>query len=170
MVFILKQGPSLITMQSNITIIAYSITNHRSFFSYWDQDKMAAIFADDIVKCIFLHENYCILFQISLKFVPKASIDNIPALVQMMAWHQPGNKPLSEPMMVRLPMRYNDRESLVPPLMTKLASWQLSYFSEQYWPELKSTVKSLSVPCCRNAQWKATRLIQGHSLPSKVTH
>ena len=31
-------------------------------------------------------------------------INNIPALVQVMAWHQLGNKPLSEPMMVRLLM------------------------------------------------------------------
>ena len=33
-------------------------------------------------------------------FVPKAPINNIPALVQMMAWRRPGAKPLSEPMMV----------------------------------------------------------------------
>ena len=37
-------------------------------------------------------------------FVPKGPINNIPALVQMMAWHRPGNKQLSEPMMVRLLM------------------------------------------------------------------
>ena len=39
---------------------------------------------------------------ISLKFVPKSPINNIPALVQIMTWHQPGNKPLSEPMLVNL--------------------------------------------------------------------
>ena len=39
---------------------------------------------------------------ISLKFVPKGLIDNIPALVQIMAWRRPGDKPLSEPMMVNL--------------------------------------------------------------------
>ena len=39
---------------------------------------------------------------LSLKFVPKGPINNIPALVQIMAWCQPGNKPLSEPMMVSL--------------------------------------------------------------------
>ena len=32
----------------------------------------------------------------------KGSIDNIPALVQLMAWCRPGEKPLSEPMVVRL--------------------------------------------------------------------
>ena len=40
----------------------------------------------------------------SLKFVPKGPINNIPALVQKMAWRRPGNKPLSEPMMVNLLM------------------------------------------------------------------
>ena len=37
-----------------------------------------------------------------MKFVPKSQINNNPALVQMMAWHWPGDKPLSEPMMVSL--------------------------------------------------------------------
>ena len=60
-------------------------------------------FADDTFKYIFLNENIIISAKISLQFVPKGPIDNIPALVQIMAWHQPGNKPLSEPMMVRLP-------------------------------------------------------------------
>ena len=32
-----------------------------------------------------------------------AQISNIPALIQIMAWRRPGDKPLSEPMMVRLP-------------------------------------------------------------------
>ena len=30
---------------------------------------------------------------ISLKFVPKGPINNIPALVQIMAWRRPGEKP-----------------------------------------------------------------------------
>ena len=59
-------------------------------------------FADDIFKCIFLNENVWIPFQISLKFVPKVRINNIPALVRIMAWRRSGDKPLSEPMMARL--------------------------------------------------------------------
>ena len=39
---------------------------------------------------------------ISLKFVPKGPINNIPALVQIMAWCRPGDMPLSEAMIVRL--------------------------------------------------------------------
>ena len=60
-------------------------------------------FADDIFKRIFFNENVWISIKISLKFVPKGPINNIPALVQIMAWRRPGDKPLSEPMMVRLP-------------------------------------------------------------------
>ena len=57
---------------------------------------------DDIFKCIFLNENVWTSLKISLKFVPKCQINNIPALIQIMAWHRPGNKPLCEPMMVWL--------------------------------------------------------------------
>ena len=57
-------------------------------------------FADDFFKCIFLNEDIWISINISLKFVPKGQINNIPALDQIMAWHRPGDKPLSELMMV----------------------------------------------------------------------
>ena len=55
-------------------------------------------FADDNFKCIFLNGNCCMKF--SLKFVPQGPINNIPALVQIMAWCQSGDMPLSKPMMV----------------------------------------------------------------------
>ena len=58
---------------------------------------------DNRFKSIFLNENVWISIKISLKFVLESPIDNIPALVQVMAWHQSGDKPLSEPMMVRSP-------------------------------------------------------------------
>ena len=60
-------------------------------------------FPDDIFKWIFLNENVWISINISLKFVPRGSINNIPTLVQVMAWHRPGDKPLSGLIMVRLP-------------------------------------------------------------------
>ena len=61
-------------------------------------------FPDDIFKWIFLNENVWISITISLKFVPRGPINNIPTLVQVMAWRWPGDKPLSEPMMARLPI------------------------------------------------------------------
>ena len=65
--------------------------------THWGRDKMAAIF-----QCIFLNENAWFPIEISLKFVCKGLINNIPALVQIMAWSRPGDKPLSEPMVVIL--------------------------------------------------------------------
>ena len=62
---------------------------------------MAAILADNIFKCIFLNENVWISLKISLKFAPEVRINNIPALVQIMAWRRTGDKPLSEPMLSR---------------------------------------------------------------------
>ena len=61
-------------------------------------------FSDDIFKSILLskmHELRCMI-TISLRFVPKGPSDNIPTLVQIMAYHRPGDKTLSEPMMVNL--------------------------------------------------------------------
>ena len=60
-------------------------------------------FPDDIFKWVFWNENVWISINISLKFVPRGLINNIPTLVHVMAWRRPGNKPLSELMMVRLP-------------------------------------------------------------------
>ena len=60
------------------------------------------IFADDTFKRIFLNKNTRISIEIWLKFVPKGPINNIPELVQIMAWHRSGGNPSSEPMMVSL--------------------------------------------------------------------
>ena len=62
-------------------------------------------FTYDIFKSIFMNENIWILINISLKFIPKGQINSILKLVQIMAWHRSGNKPLSEPMMVSLLMQ-----------------------------------------------------------------
>ena len=37
-------------------------------------------FPDDIFRCIFFNEKFCISIQISLKFVPKGPIDDNTAL------------------------------------------------------------------------------------------
>ena len=61
-------------------------------------------FTDDISRCIFVNEKFCILIEISLKFVSKGPIDNNPALVYIMTWRRISKKPLSEPM----PTRFTD--------------------------------------------------------------
>ena len=60
-------------------------------------DKMAAIWADDNFRSIFLNKNDRISIRISLKFVPRSQIDNKTTLVQVMAWRRTGDKPLPEP-------------------------------------------------------------------------
>ena len=54
-------------------------------------------FADDI----FVNEKFCILIRISPKSVPKGPVDNNQALVSMMSWRRMGDKPLSEPLLIR---------------------------------------------------------------------
>ena len=61
-------------------------------------------FANDILKRIFFNENVWISVKIALKFVPKGPINMIPAMFRIMAWHCLGDKPLSEAMLVSLPM------------------------------------------------------------------
>ena len=64
----------------------------------WGRNKMAAI-SQMTLSNAFSWMNV----RISLKFVPKGPINNIPALIQIMALCRPGDKPLPEPMMVKLP-------------------------------------------------------------------
>ena len=70
---------------------------------YWNtlrQKKTAAILQTTF--SFFFNENIWISIKISLKFIPKGPNNNIPELVEIMAWRRPGDKPLSEPMMVSL--------------------------------------------------------------------
>ena len=69
-----------------------------------------------------------ISIKISLKFVAEGPLNNIPALVQIMAWRRQGDKPLFEPMMadvyaslslnklsaIHLQVRTSDDEVRVP--------------------------------------------------------
>ena len=61
------------------------------------------LFTDDSVNWILLNENVWISIKISLKFVSRDTNNYFPALAQIMVWRRPCDKPLSEPMMVRLP-------------------------------------------------------------------
>ena len=73
--------------------------------THWDRDKTAAISQMTFSNVFSIDENVWILLLISFKFVSKFQINrinNIPALVEIMAWRRPGNKPLSQPTMVKL--------------------------------------------------------------------
>ena len=60
---------------------------------------MAGISQTSFFNYIFLCENYCILIEISVIYVPNCPINTKPALIQVMAWWQINDKPLSDPMM-----------------------------------------------------------------------
>ena len=60
---------------------------------------------DDIFKSIF-NESVWIPITISLKFVPKGPIDYNSALVQVVAWHRIGEKPLPESMLTQFTDAY----------------------------------------------------------------
>ena len=62
------------------------------------QDKIATILRWQF-EMHFPESIIWILIKISLRFVPRGPINNIPSLVQIMAWCWSGDKPLSEPIM-----------------------------------------------------------------------
>ena len=86
-----------------------------SVFDTFSPRRNCRLFADDISKSIFLHENILISSIVSLNFAPIGQINNIPALVQITACGRLGDKPLSEPMMVSLLTHSSFR---TPPLGT----------------------------------------------------
>ena len=70
--------------------------------THWGWNKIVNILLMAISNAFFFNENIWISIDILLKFVAKGQINNVPALVQIMAWRRPGDKPLSKPMMVCL--------------------------------------------------------------------
>ena len=61
--------------------------------TYGGTDKMAAIFHTAILNAFY---------RMKMVFVPKGPINNIIALIQIMDWRRPGDKPLSETMVLSL--------------------------------------------------------------------
>ena len=70
---------------SFIFVDRIQIWGHKEL-THWSRDKMVATLADDTFKYKFVYENVLILIKISLRFVPNGPINNIPSLVQIMAW------------------------------------------------------------------------------------
>ena len=68
------------------TIISYLVED---IFNTLRPRQKGRLFPDNIFNCVFLNENISISISISLQFVvPKGHINNIPALVQKMAWRR----------------------------------------------------------------------------------
>ena len=117
-----------------------SITGHRNGLNTLRPRQNGRHFPDDSFKCIFLNENVWISINISLKFVLGGPNNNFPALVQIMAWRWPGDKPLSELMMVSLlthiwvtrPQWVNSVLSVLRMLMSWRAMQNKEVSSHQY--------------------------------------
>ena len=75
-------------------------------FKWPSPEQNGRHFADDSLRRIFVNEKFCILIKFSLKFVLNGTIDNNPALAKIMTWHHIGDKPSSEPMLIRFTDAY----------------------------------------------------------------
>ena len=98
--------PPICSVQGHQQAQEWPNLDPNTWFTHLPLYKMAAILADDNFKCIFSTENDRILIHIALKFVPRSPIDNKPAMVEVMAWHQRGNKPIPEPMLTQFTDAY----------------------------------------------------------------
>ena len=82
-------------------LLTWRFVQHGLVFLTFLRLKNGRHLADDIFRCIFLNEKICVMIKNSLKFVPMDSVDNNPALAQMMAWRRIGDKPWSEPILTQ---------------------------------------------------------------------
>ena len=94
-----ESNPFLKQYQSK-SIMPLGVTSHNVLINTFRQRQTYPNYGNVIYKFIF-NENAWISIKISLKFVPKGPIKIFLHLVQI-AWCQPGDKPLSEPMVFSL--------------------------------------------------------------------
>ena len=94
----------------NVIILKRDPAYHWSSFDLSPPGQNVHHFADNIFKCIFVNEKFCILIWISLYFVPKDTIYNQSALDHVMARPLTGNKPLPEPKLNQLTDTYMQHE------------------------------------------------------------
>ena len=111
--FLIKYSAAIIKLKSTEAICLHYISHlpvlsfpypKNNVFTHWGWDKMATILQMTISNAFFVNENVWIAINIALKFVPKGQVNNMATLVQIMAWHQPGDKPLSDQMLVSILM------------------------------------------------------------------
>ena len=91
-------------------VLLQVLDNCDFMLTHWGRDKMdttsqttcsSAFSSMKMYECwLKFHWSFFLRFQLTISKVP---INNIKALVQIMAWCRPGDKPLSDPMLVSLP-------------------------------------------------------------------
>ena len=105
LIFVLKSSPELAYVHKGSKDKMRLCRQLRHFDSFTPRQNCRNS-ADDVFRCIFANEKFCILIEISLNFVPKGPIDNNQASVYIMAWCRIGDKPLSEPMLTQFTDAY----------------------------------------------------------------
>ena len=109
-----RKNRNTFTMEYSYIFMVYSLLTH------WGARQNSRHSAYYIFKCVFLNENVLIFH----RFFPKGQINKIPELVQIMAWRRPGDKPLSEPMMINFPQHICvTRHQLVKQTGTIISTW-----------------------------------------------
>ena len=98
-----RNDPLLVYTQKKLDL--RSVRKSRPQTLFWlntlrGRDKMAATSQTTFSSAFSWMKIY--KFRLGLKFVPKDPINNIAALVQIIAWRRPGDQLLSEPMMASL--------------------------------------------------------------------
>ena len=69
----------------------------KEYFVCW---QMAVILQSTVIIVSYATKYYKVFIILSLHFVPSIQITNSPLMVWITAWCQPGDKPLSEPLVV----------------------------------------------------------------------
>ena len=85
-----------------VSMVSYHFSSSDDVFKPSRPRQNGHHFADDTLERISVNGNIRIAIKISLKFVPKGQICNIPTLVDTMAWRPTGDKPSSGPMIITL--------------------------------------------------------------------
>ena len=84
--WILTDGSDIIfLLLQHTTQHIYSLCANFLWLSYWGREMICRHFPDDIFEYIFSNKNVYISIKISLNSVPKGPINNISAMVEIMA-------------------------------------------------------------------------------------
>ena len=78
----------------------YTTASWITFLTHWGRDKLTTIWQTTPSNTFCRTKHFRISIKMLLKFVSKGPINNIPKLVQAVVWCRPGEKPLSELLMV----------------------------------------------------------------------
>ena len=130
-----------------------SISLH--YITHWGRDKMA-----DISPTTFQLKQY-LEWKYVISIVSKGPINNSPALVQIMAWRPPGDKPLSEPIMVRLPTHIyvtrpqwvNSRNTPIYREMLSVILIMAHYYNRKHTWNRQQEQKRSKIRCAFNLWW-----------------